>query len=185
MIAGEDILIDTLYAQVAYVISPKRWIVIGNGINDDPAGLKLMLVDPSTDYSLIYRSKGAYESMILHPTFYQSSNPNDPLIILCALGQLESWGQELFLMKGDTINEIAYLDVSVKVEADNEFDDYSLKDISPYTMVEKNQEGLIFSFSADSIKYFGFRNEIADPVITSSDLKYRYFEGELEEIWLE
>lgn len=183
MIAGEDIHIDTLYAQVAFVISPNRWIIIGNGINEDPTGLKLLLVDPSLDYSLIYRSKGAYESMILFPTFYQSSNPKDPIIILCALGQTDSWGQELFLMKGDTINEIAYLDVSVKVDADDDYDEYFLKDISSYTMIEKSQNGLIFSFSADSIKYFGFHNEIADPVITGKDLKYLYYEGRLEEIW--
>lgn len=185
MLDADKIQIDSLYIQVAYELSANRWIIIGNSVDKDPTGLKLLLVDPSKDYELIYRSKGAYESLILHPSFYISEEKNDPMIILCSLGQLDSWGQNLFLMKGDTINEIAYLDVALKQEAEYEDEEYSLKDISPFTQIEKQKNGIVFSFNADSIIYFGVRNNVYDPIISANSLKYRYKMGELIEEWQE
>lgn len=185
MIPGETINIDSLYTQVAYELSPTRWILVGQSENDDPSGIKLMLVDPTKDFQLIYRSKGAYESFILHPTFFKSTNPKDPIVLLCALGQTESWGQDLFLMNGDSIREIAYLDVAVKKEIEMEDDDYSLIDIASFTTIKKDQDGLVFHFNADSIKYYGFRNNTFDPVIAGASLKYQFKDGKLTEIWLE
>ena len=183
MIDAERITIDSLYVQVAYELNENRWILIGNSIDEDPTGLKLLLVDPSQDYKLIYRSKGAYESLILSPSFFKSSNQEDPLIILCGIGQLDSWGQKVFFMKGDKINEIDYLDVALlRSDADDE-SGYKLEDISEFTQIKKKSDGIIFQFLADSIRYFGVRNEIADPLISSLDLEYRYFNDELIEEW--
>jgi hypothetical protein len=183
MVNAEEIRIDSLYVQVGYELNKNRWILIGNSIEEDPTGLKLLLVDPTLDYKLIYRSKGAYESMILHPSFFKSSDQKDPLIILCALGQLESWGQELFFMKGDTINEVAYLDVAIYRNDPDDESGYRLEDISGLTQIIKNQTGIIFQFKADSITYFGVRNEIVDPILSPNELRYRYFNGKLIEEW--
>lgn len=185
MLDADAIEIDSLYIQVAYELSSNRWIIIGNSIEEDPTGLKLLLVDPKSDYRLIYRSKGAYQSLILNPRFFKSEDNNDPLIILCALGQMESWGQNLFLLKGDSINEIAYMDVAYKPALDSLSEEYTLKDISPYTKIEKQKDGIYFSFDTDSMVYYGEIDGVYDPTISANSLKYKYFKGYLEEVWQE
>jgi len=183
MINADEVAIDSLYVQVGYELNENRWILIGNSTEEDPTGLKLLLVDPTSNYKLIYRSKGAYESITLHPSFFKSTDQDDPLIILCALGQLDSWGQEVFFMKGDTINEVAYLDVArYRIDPEDE-SGYRLEDISSLTQIKKNQSGIIFQFKTDSIRYFGVRNEVVDPIISASKLEYRYVNDELTEEW--
>jgi hypothetical protein len=182
MIEGESIEIDTLYVQVAYELSPERWVLIANSIDEeDASGLKMMLVDPTKDYKLLYQSGGAYESLIFHPSFFMSSDPEDPQIILCAVGQVDSWGQDLFFMKGDSIWEISYLDVAAKVASEEE--EYRLEDISNKITITKENSGIYFRFDTDSIKYYGMKNDLIDPIIGATELQYRYINGNLEELW--
>lgn len=182
---AESIIIDSLFIQIAYEVSSERWIIIGNSVDEDPTGLKLLLVDPTDNYSLIYRSKGAYESFTFLPRFFTSEDKSDPMIILCALGQMDSWGQNLFLMKGDTINEIAYMDVALKPETDGVSEEYTLKNISPFTKIEKQKDGIYFSFDADSMMYYGEVDGNYDPIISAQKLNYKYFKGVLSEEWQE
>lgn len=186
LIDAESIQIDSLYVQVAYELSKNRWILIGNSIYEDPTGLKLLLIDPMDDNKLLYRSKGAYESLILFPTFFKSSNSDDPTIILCSLGQMVPWGQELFLMKNDTIVEIDYMDVVMKVKADTTLydeDDNTLKDIGPFTKINKTETGIHFTFETDSILFYGSKDDVIDPILSGGALKYTYFNGELSMEW--
>lgn len=181
MIEGEKIQIDTLYIQVAYEITPERWVVIAESVNDDPKGLRLLLVNPKKNYELIYKSNGAYESMTLHPQFF-IPNDESPWILLCAIGQMESWGQILFFMDGDKINEIAYMDVAIKQEADSEYYEsgYKLTDISEVTSIYKDKNGIHFNFETDSIKYFGTLEEILDPVLSGDKVSYTFHNDVLE-----
>ena len=185
MIEGESIQIDTLYIQVAYEITPERWIIIAESIDDDPKGLHLLLVDPKKNYELIYKSNGAYESMIFHPSFF-IPNDDSPWILLCAIGQMESWGQVLFFMDGDKINEIAYMDVAIKQEADSEYYEsgYKLADISEVTTVFKDKNGIHFKFETDSVKYFGTIGSESDPVLSGDKVAYT-FNNDLLEFQLE
>lgn len=178
----EEINIDTLFIQVAFELNPQRWILIARNIDEDPEGLKLLLIDPTKGNKLLYRSKGAYESMILHPTFFVPDNEKTPWVILCALGMDESWGQNLFFMNGDEINEIAYLDIAKKEDADPSLYENGerLADIAPDTKVIKNKTGYHFTFGCDSIIYFGELGDKVDPILKGSSIGFTYFEGELK-----
>lgn len=181
LIDPESIHIDTLYIQVAYALTENRWVLIARSIEDDPKGLKFIIVDPTNDFQLIYRSKGAYESLTLHPTFYLPKDRNKAWIILCNLGQYESWGQELFFMKGDSINEIAYLDIAIKEEADSIYYEsgFVLKDISAVTSIYEDMKGIHFAFNTDSVVYFGSVDDKLDPVIAGNKTIYTYYSGKL------
>ncbi len=181
LIDPESINIDTLYIQVAYAINENRWVLIARSIEDDPKGLKFMIVDPKKDFKLIYRSKGAYESLTLHPTFYLPKDRKKAWIILCNLGQYESWGQELFFMKGDSVNEIAYLDIAIKEEADSIYYEsgFVLKDVSAVTSIYEDTKGIHFAFNTDSIMYFGSIDDKLDPVIAGDKTIYTYYSGKL------
>lgn len=185
MIDVESIQIDSLYIQVAYEITPERWILIAESVNDMPEGLRLMLINPKKNNQLIYKSSGAYESIILHPQFFIPDDAESPWVILCAIGQMESWGQEFFLMKGDQINEIAYLDVAKKEEADTVFYEtgYKLSDIGEFTVVHMDSLGIHFNFKADSIIYFGKLGEQLDPIVSGSALSFSYSNGRLNLNW--
>ncbi len=180
---AEKILIDSLYIQVAYELSPERWLLIARNQNFVPEGLKLLLINPTLDNELIYRSKGAYESMILHPTFFLPDNKNEAWIILCALGTSESWGQNLFFMDGDVINEIAYLDIAIKEESESLDYDMRLLDIAPTTSIRKNNDGFHFTFETDSLIYFGSLGDKDDPIIKGSSFEYVFFEDGLNAIY--
>jgi hypothetical protein len=185
MIDVESVQIDSLYIQVAYEINPERWILIAESVNDLPEGLRLMLINPKKKNQLIYQSKGAYESIILHPQFFIPDNAESPWVILCAIGQMESWGQEFFLMKGDQINEIAYLDVAKKEEADTLFYEtgYKLSDIGEFTVVHMDSLGIHFNFKTDSLIYFGSLGNKMDPILSGTALSYTYSNGMLKLNW--
>jgi hypothetical protein len=172
----ESIHIDSLYVQVAYQLNANRLILIGKSNNEDPQGLKMLLVNPKKNYKLIYGSNGAWESWTLHPTFFEPDKSNNPMVILAALGTSESWGQQVFLMKEDTINEIGYIDVTLKKQADTSFyeDGFQLMDIGPFTKI-KTQNGLLnFSFNTDSILYYGTIDNQYDITLPGYKLEYNF-----------
>ena len=177
----DEILIDSLYIQVAYELSSTRWILIARKSTNDEEGLKMLLIDPTQSNKLLFRSRGMYDSMIMHPTFFIPNDSKSPWIILTGLGFSESWGQKLFFVKGDTINEITYLDIASKEEADYEDDESELRlmDIAPYTSIYKNESGFNFSFSCDSIYYFGDIGDQNNPIFVGSAFKYIFFEDKL------
>lgn len=172
----ELIAIDSLYVQVAYQLNANRIIIIGKSINNQPQGLKILLVDPKNNYKLIYRSRGAWESWTLHPTFFKPDKSNNPLILLAAHGTSESWSQQVFLMKGDTINEIGFIDVTKKEQADTSFyeDGFRLTDIGPFTKIQTKDGLLNFSFLTDSILYYGTIGDQYDITFSGDKLEYNF-----------
>lgn len=178
---AEKILIDSLYIQVAYELNPERWLLIARKSANDEEGLKMLLIDPTQSNKLLFRSRGMYDSMIMHPTFFIPNDSKSPWIILTGLGFSESWGQKLFFVKGDTINEITYLDIASKEEADYEDDESELRlmDIAPYTSIYKNESGFNFSFNCDSIYYFGDIGDQNNPIFEGSAFKYIFFKDKL------
>ena len=172
----ESIHIDSLYIQVAYQLGKDRLLLVGKSINNDPQGLRIMLVNPMDNYKLIYRSRGAWESWTLHPTFFESKIKGSSTVILAAQGTSESWGQQVFLMKGDTVNEIGYLDVTHKEQADTSFyeDGFRLTDIGPFTKIRTKDGLLNFSFNADSILYYGTIGDQYDITFSGDKIEYNY-----------
>lgn len=185
LLEAENILIDSLFIQVAYKLGSKRNLLIARNIEDDVQGLKLLLVDPSDNNKLIYRSSGSYESMTLHPTFFVPNNSSYPTIITCGIGMLESWGQRLFIMKGDTLNDISYLDIAAKIEVDSSFTEkgFELKDIGPYAKVKMDETGIHLSFLTDSLIYYGEKDEITDPILNAKEVEYTLYDGVLRTNW--
>jgi len=79
-------------------------------------------------------------------------------------------------MKGDTINEIGYIDITHKEQADTSFyeDGYKLTDIGPYTKIQTKNGLLNFSFNADSILYYGTIGEQYDITFPGNKLEYNF-----------
>jgi hypothetical protein len=172
----ETISIDSLFIQVAYQLKTDRLLIIGKSIADYPDGLKLLLVNPLNNNKLLYRSRGAWESWVLHPAFFESKDPGYPTIILAAQGTSESWGQQVFTMKNDIISEIGYLDVTRKEQADTAFyeEGYHLTDIGPFTEI-KFQNGLLnFSFNTDSVLYYGAFGNKVDVTFAGDQISYNF-----------
>jgi len=172
----EQIYIDSLFIQVAYKFTNDRLLLIGKSQLNDPKGLKLLLIDSGNKNRLLYRSKGAYESLTMHPTFFKSNNINSPIVILCAHGLSESWGQEIFILKGDTVNEIGFLEVTGKEPADMAYYEsgYKLTDIGPQTDVFIKNRNLNFRFITDSVFYLGVIGEDYDITLPANKIEYRY-----------
>ena len=176
MLNADSTGIDTLFVQVAYKVDDKRDLIIGKSINDDPKGLRLLLVDKTDQNRLLYISRGAYESWILHPTFFKSDLPGQPLIILAAQGTSDSWGQQVLAMYGDRIEEIGYLDVARKEEADTSFydDERKLTDIAPFTKIKVEKGRMIIRFETDSVLLYGGWKDSYDVVFPGGDIRYIY-----------
>lgn len=185
IIDPDEITIDSLFIQVAYKLNSNRNLLIARKIENDTEGLKLLIIDPNDNNKLIYRSKGSFESMTLHPTFFIPNDMSRPSIILCNIGMLESWGQRFFIMDGDTVNDIGYIDIAAKFEADSSYTEkgYELKDIGPYSNLAMAESGFHLSFNTDSIIYFGGKGELIDPIIEANKLEYIYYDGVLRIIW--
>ena len=88
-------------------------------------------------------------------------------------------------MQGDLINEIAYLDVAKKEEADTLFYEsgYKLSDVSDFTVVHMDSTGIHFNFKTDSLVYFGQLGGQLDPIVSGSALSYTYSNGMLKLNW--
>jgi hypothetical protein len=172
----ESISIDSLYIQVSYQLKPDRLMIVAKSKAGYPDGLKLLLINPLDDNKLLYRSRGAWESWILHPVFFECKEPGNPTIILAAQGTSESWGQQVFAMENDQISEIGYLDVTRKEKADTAFyeDGYRLTDIGPFTEI-KFQNGLLnFSFKTDSVFYYGALGDKVDVTLPGDQISYNF-----------
>ena len=172
----ETIAIDSLFVQVAYELKPERLLIIGKSLRDYPDGLKLLLVNPLADYKLLYRSRGAWESWILHPTLFKVDKPDLPLVILAAQGTSDSWGQQVFIMESDSIIEIGFMDVTRKEQADTSFYEggFRLTDIGPFTEITSSGKGLEFRFKTDSVFYYGRIGEQVDITFAGDALEYFY-----------
>lgn len=172
----EQIHIDSLYVQIAYQLDKDRLLLVGKSNNNDPQGLRMLLVDPNDNYKLIYRSRGAWDSWTMHPTFFESKIKGSASVILAAQGTSESWGQQVFLMQGDIVNEIGFIDVTHKEQADTSFyeDGFRLTDIGPLTKIRTKDGLLNFSFQADSILYYGTIDDQYDITFSGDKLEYNY-----------
>ena len=172
----ESIHIDSLYVQVAYQLEKDRLLLVGKSNNNDPQGLRMLLVNPNKKYKLIYKSRGAWDSWTMHPTFFESNNKGSATVILAAQGTSESWGQQVFLMNGDLVKEIGYLDVTHKEQADSSFyeDGFRLTDIGPFTKIRTKDGLLNFSFNADSILYYGTIGDQYDITFSGDKLEYNF-----------
>jgi hypothetical protein len=178
LIDPEKIEIDSLYIQVGYQLSPNRILLIARKNEAIQEGLKMLLIDPTQSNKLLFRSRGVYDSMIMHPTFFIPEKDDNAWIILTALGFTESWGQNLFFLKGDTINEISYLDIASKEESDYKEDESGLRlmDIAPFTSIYKNEKGFTFTFTCDSIYYYGDIGTQNNPILKGSSFSYVFKE---------
>jgi len=175
----ESIKIDSLYIQVAYKLQPDRILIVGKNKSDKPEGLSLLLLNPEKDNKLIFQSRGAWESWTLHPTIFKSKKASDPTVILASMGTSESWGQRVYLMNGDSIKEIGFMDVTNKESADTSFYEvgYRLTDIAPYTEINLTDNSIDFSFKCDSVFYYGSIGDDYDITFAGDELSY-HFDGD-------
>ena len=175
----ETINIDSLFVQVAYELKPDMQLLIGKSTEQLPEGLKLLIVNPLDNYNLLFRSRGAWESWILHPTFFKPENPDQPLIILLAQGTSDSWGQGVFMVKNDVFTELGYMDVTRKEQADTAFYEggFRLTDISPFTEIYSKNGLLNFNFTCDSVFLYGSFGEQVDITFSGDRIGY-VFDGD-------
>ena len=134
-------------------------------------GLRLYVYDPSGN--LIYRSNSFMDSYTHSLTFFKSDKNPDQTIILGHSSNEYSWGNEVYSLTNGKFNHIGLLDLGTIDSMDMPWD------ISNYTQIWTESDGLRFTFSYDSLIYNpGGKN---DQILTKEQIEYQYKNGQLRE----
>ena len=101
------------------------------------------------------------------------------MVILLAQGTSDSWGQQVFTMSNDSIIELGYMDVTRKEQADTAFYEsgFRLTDIGPFTTIHSKNGLTYFTFTADSVFYYGRIGEQVDITFSGDRIGY-VFDGD-------
>jgi hypothetical protein len=139
--------------------------------NQKDYGLRLFVFNPNGN--LIYKSNSFMDSYTHSLTFFKSDKNPEQTIILGHSSNEYSWGNEVYLLEDGKFNHIGLLDVGT-------FDSMDMSwDISSYTSIWTETNGLKFTFSYDSLTYNpGGKNE---RILKKEQIEYQYEEGQLKE----
>lgn len=134
-------------------------------------GLRLFVFNPNGN--LIYKSNSFMDSFTHNLTFFKSDRNTKETIVLGHSSNEYSWGNEVYLLVDRKFNHIGLLDIGT-------FDSLDMPwDISSYTQIWTESDGLKFTFDYDSLTYNpGGRNE---RILTKEQIEYQYENGVLKE----
>ena len=139
--------------------------------NQKDYGLRLFVFNPNG--KLIYKSNSFMDSYTHSLTFFKSDKNPKQNIILGHSSNEYSWGNEVYLLEDGEFIHIGLLDVGT-------FDSMDMPwDISNYTCIWAELDGLRFTFNYDSLTYNpGGKNERK---LTKEQIEYHYENGKLRE----
>ena len=123
--------------------------------------------------NIIFSKMGQVDSYIFRPTFFETNNSTDPIIIFIESGSEYSWGNTVFRIKNNSVEELGEIDVSNYDTLDN-----NSGNIAPLTLIKSEGDTILFKFSSNKILYNpgGQKEKIYDGL----SLWYVYSKGQLE-----
>ncbi|MCB0759100.1 MAG: hypothetical protein KDC01_11615 [Flavobacteriales bacterium] len=168
---------DTLLIYTIHGLDDGTFVLAGKNMEDNREGLRLIQYRPRSDSTaeVLAVSKPAYDSEVMLPTFFTTDDTADGIIILANYGGLQSWGQNVFLLKDHRFTNLGWLDVAARgwrTRLD------SLQqwrtNIAPQTWVSGADGQFEFSFTTDSVQLYDDLQGHLEAMFASDRIRYRY-----------
>jgi len=145
---------DTLLIQTTFGLDDGTYVMVASNVEETREGLRLVRYRPRPDSSadVIAVSKPGYDSRTMLPTFHRGPDAKAGLLVLANMGERDSWGQEVFLLKDDRFQELGFLDVAMpNWDQGDEGPVRRLMSIAPVSVVHGTADDLMISFQTDSV----------------------------------
>lgn len=113
----------------------------------------------------VYQSRRMGELYLFKPHFYRNTT-NEKIVIVCRVAMEYDQGVEVFLLEKGAINYVGEIPISGANMEINLIDILEIHEVA---------DELIFTFSSDSV--FHSSPEVAEEIISSKGLSYRYKQG--------
>jgi len=171
---------DTLLVHTTHDLGNGRFLMAAQNNDYNRDGIRLYLYRPQPDSSaaIIAWSRPGYDSETMLPTFFSTGNHAGGLVILANMGERQSWGQEVFWLRGDTIQSLGFLDVAVrgwKTVDDSTFQFRT--SIAPRTAVHGGDGAFTFTFTGDSVQVYDDLRGGSEVMFPAARVLYRYDDG--------
>lgn len=176
-ILADNVRNDTLLVHTTYDLGEGVFLMAAQNNNYNKEGIRLYLYRPKADSSaeIIAWSKPGYDSETMLPTFFMSGDKADGLVIIANMGERQSWGQEAFWVKDNTIKSLGFLDVAVRDWKTVDDSTYQFRtSIAPRTQVNGAKGVFIFTFSGDSLQLYDDLQGHSEVMLPASAVRYRY-----------
>lgn len=173
---------DTLLVLTTHQIAADRFIMAARNKEETREGLRLYLYEPRPDSSadVLAVSAPAYDSEVMSPTFFSTGDSADGIVVLANFGGKESWGQKVFWLKGQTFNDLGWLDVAHRewrtVDGQTE---QRRTNIAPYTTVSGKDGRFLFTFTGDSLLLYDDLEGQLERTFSPSSVAYRHDGGQM------
>lgn len=168
---------DTLLIYTIHGLGDGTFVLAGKNMEDNREGLRLIQYRPRPDSTaeVLAVSKPAYDSEVMLPTFFASNDTADGIIILANYGGLQSWGQNVFLLKDHRFTNLGWLDVAdrgwrTRLDSLQQW----RTNIAPRTLVSGADGQFEFSFTTDSVQLYDDLQGHLEAMFASDRIKYRY-----------
>lgn len=145
---------DTLLIQTTFQLGDSTYVMVASNVEETKEGLRLVLYRPRADSSaeVIAMSKPGYDSQTMLPTFFRGPDPAAGLLVLANMGERDSWGQEVFLLKDGRFQELGFLNVAIPTwEQREEGPVRRLQSVVPNVLVQGPVNDLLIAFQGDSL----------------------------------
>lgn len=173
----ENIRHDTLLPYTIHALGNGSFVLAGKHIDEKREGLRLILYRPLPDSSaeVLAVSKPAHDSQVMLPSFFASADTAAGIIILANYGGLESWGQNVFLLKDQQFKDLGWLDVTERgwITRQDSFQQWRTS-IAPSTVVRGAADQFEFTFTTDSVQLFDDLRGNLETMLPSDRIRYRY-----------
>ncbi|MEO7081207.1 MAG: hypothetical protein ABIY71_06750 [Flavobacteriales bacterium] len=173
----DNIRHDTLLIYTIHGLRDGTFVLAGKNMEDNREGLRLIQYRPRPDSSaeVLAVSKPAYDSQVMLPTYFVPDDPGDGVLILANYGGLESWGQNVFLLKDHQFTDLGWLDVTergwtTRMDSLQQW----RSNIAPKTVVSGADGQFDFTFTTDSVQLFDDLQGGTEVMLPSNRIKYRY-----------
>ncbi len=179
----DNVVHDTLLIYTTHALGNGHYIMAARNQHETREGLMLLLYEPGPDSSarVIAKSKPAYDSEVMFPTFFSTGDTADGWIILANYGGWDSWGQNVFWLKDRQFHDLGWLDVARRTWVAR-LDSVQQKrgNIAPFTTVEGRGGEFNFTFTTDSVQLYDDLRGHPEIMLPSGRIGYRYANGHMQ-----
>lgn len=171
---------DTLLIQTTFGLDDGTYVMVASNVEETREGLRLVHYRPRPDSSaeVIAISKPGYDSRTMLPIFHRGPDPAAGLLVLANMGERDSWGQEVFLLKDNRFQELGFLDLAVPSwEQGDEGPVRRLVSIAPNTVVQGPVDDLSISFRTDSVLLYDDQRGHHELTLPAHRVRYSIRDG--------
>ncbi len=178
----DNVVHDTLLVYTTQALGDGRYVMAARNQHETREGLMLVLYRPGPDSTaqVLAKSKPAYDSEVMLPTFFSTGDTTDGWIILANYGSLDSWGQNVFWLKGQQFHDLGWLDVARRTWI-TRLDSVQQRreNIAPFTKVEGRDGTFNFTFATDSVQLYDDLRGGSEVMLPSGRIGYQFSNGHM------